>query len=63
MSVSIKRLVICPNCGDEHTKVLYDWQFIYCVKCKTYFEKHTGKKIDCEKPPKQYWKTDRELGI
>lgn len=57
---------ICPTCTARYTKALYDWQYIYCHLCETYFEKHTGKLIkrqgDPQSLPKKYWKTDNELG-
>lgn len=63
----VERMVRCPTCKTEHIKALYDWQYIHCNDCKTYFEKHTGKFIkqdgDPQSLPKDYWKTDLELGI
>ena len=57
---TVEQLVGCPSCQREHYKDLYDWQFIYCNDCGTYFEKHTGERIDCERPPKRYWHKDSE---
>ena len=56
----LNAIVRCPGCDREHYKCLYDWQFIYCNDCGTYFEKHTGNRIECDRPPKQYWRTDSE---
>lgn len=58
--VSLHGVVLCPNCGEKYSKCLYDWQFIYCTSCRIYFEKHTGKRIECTRPPEQYWHTDSE---
>ena len=60
MNCKLERLVRCPGCQREHYKDLYDWQFVYCNDCGTYFEKHTGRKIDCERPPKRYWHKDNK---
>ena len=61
-AVAVQRVVRCPSCGEEHWKALYDWQYIYCNKCKTYFEKHTGKKINHDGTPQGlpefYWRKD-----
>ena len=57
---TLDSFVRCPGCGNEYTKALYDWQFIYCNDCGTYFEKHTGKRIECDRPPERYWRTDSE---
>ena len=61
VSGTLDPLVRCPGCGHEYCKALYDWQFIFCYDCRTYFEKHTGKRIDCDvcaKVPKRYWVMD-----
>lgn len=50
----------CPGCDHEFCKGLYDWQFIHCNYCGTYFEKHSGERIQCERPPKRYWRKDSE---
>ena len=59
------KIVVCPNCQQEYSKSLYDWQYIYCEECHVYFEKHSGKFIkrdgDPQKLPQKYWKTDKEL--
>ena len=36
----------CPNCSKEYSVALYDFDFIYCTNCKTYFDKKTGNKIN-----------------
>jgi len=57
---TVEQIVLCPGCEREFCKALYDWQFIYCDNCQTYFEKHTGKRIECDRPPKRYWVRDSD---
>ena len=57
---TVQAVVLCPGCDREFVKALYDWQFIYCDNCRTYFEKHTGQRIDGDRPPKRYWVRDGE---
>ena len=63
----LDKIIMCPSCGDKYTKALYDWQYIYCNRCGTYFEKHTVTLIkhrrDPQSLPKHYWKIDGELKI
>ena len=66
VSGTLDPIVRCPGCGHEYSKYLYDWQFIFCNDCRTYFEKHTGKRIDCDvcaKVPKRYWVVDGDLSL
>jgi ribosomal protein S27E len=60
--IEMATTVKCPECGDEHHKNLYDWQYIMCFKCGTYFEKHTGKKIEKMDSSYRVKDTDREWG-
>ncbi len=61
----LDKIVMCPMCKAVYTKVLYDWQYIHCNDCGTYFEKHTGKLINHkgtpQQLPKHFWETDRPL--
>ena len=55
----VEQLVICPVCNKKYYKALYDFQFIYCEKCKTYFEKNGDNKV-IDKLEKRHWVEDKK---
>jgi len=36
------KTINCPTCAKVFHVALYDFDYIYCIYCKTYFDKKTG---------------------